>query len=139
MPHVSRGGLDGFSVARCRQLRRRQTRPEERLWRALRNRALAGLKFRRQHPFGPFILDFYCQEVSLAVEVDGWSHVGGAARTADAGRTAFLERRGLQVLRFMNREVLENLEGVLVSILERAAARGGWRRDRPGEPSARDT
>jgi very-short-patch-repair endonuclease len=132
MPHDSRAGLDGFdSLPRCRALRHTQTSAEARLWHRLRNRALGGLKFRRQQPFGDFILDFYCHEARLVIEVDGFSHSGGASRFADAQRTAFLERYGLHVLRFSNQEVFERIDSVAERIWEAARERGAARRPRP--------
>ena len=124
MPHDSRGGLDSFhSLARCRELRHAQTSAEARLWSLLRNRALGGLKFRRQHPFGEFILDFYCHDAQLVIEVDGFSHAGGASRSADLARTEFLARFGLHVLRFSDLEVFERVEAVAERIWEVARAR----------------
>lgn len=91
------------------------TDAERRLWRALRNRQLAGHKFRRQHPVPPYVADFACVERGLIVEVDGGQH---SERTkADAARTQALQARGFRVLRVWNNEVMENLEGVLVAIL----------------------
>lgn len=125
MPHDSRGGLDSFhSLPRCRALRHAQTSAEARLWSRLRNRALGGLKFRRQHPFGEFILDFYCHEARLVIEADGFSHASGASRFADQARTAFLERFGLRVLRFSDQEIFEQVEAVVERIWEVARARG---------------
>jgi very-short-patch-repair endonuclease len=140
MPHDSRGGLDSFhSLPRCRELRHAQTSAEARLWSVLRNRALGGLKFRRQHPFGEFILDFYCHEARLVIEVDGFSHAGTASRSADLARTAFLERFGLLVLRFSDLEVFERAEAVSERIWEVARARSaaGAGRDR-GTPEFQD-
>lgn len=125
MPHDSRAGLDPFhSLPRCRELRHSQTSAEARLWARLRNRALGGLKFRRQHPFGDFILDFYCHDARLVIEVDGFSHAGGASRVADAQRSAFLERFGLLVLRFSNQEVFERMGSVAERIWQVARERG---------------
>lgn len=107
---------------RARRLRRDSTEAEMKLWLALKDRRLRGLKFRRQHPFGRFTLDFYCAEAALVVEVDGGQHAEITA-ARDAGRTALLERRGLLVLRFWNNEVLETLEGVLARIVSIAEPR----------------
>ena len=82
---------------------------EQRLWHALRGAQL-GASFRRQHPIGPYVLDFYCASAGLAVELDGDEH---ASRTSqDAMRTKFLNRRGIRVIRFGNRDVWCNLQGV---------------------------
>ena len=77
----------------ARELRRDSTFPERLLWSRLRNRGLFGLKFRRQHPIGPFVIDFYCRESSLAVELDGRSHEG--RESYDDARTDWLESQGL--------------------------------------------
>ena len=90
------------------------------LWLAVKDRRVAGLKFRRQHPWGPYTLDFYCAEAALVVEVDGGQHAELTAKR-DAIRTAHLERQGLKVLRFWNNEVLQNFEGCLQMIVEAAS------------------
>ncbi|PJK00515.1 DNA methyltransferase [Lysobacteraceae bacterium NML91-0213] len=103
--------------ARCgfaRQLRREMTDAEQLLWFHLRNRALAGMKFRRQCPVGPFVADFLCAEAGLIVEVDGSQHGAGV----DAARTRFLARRGYRVLRFWNHDVLVRTTQVLEAICE---------------------
>ena len=99
-----------------RALRRQQTPPEKNLWRELRSRQLSGVKFRRQHSVGRFIVDFYCAQCKLIVELDGESHV---ERTEyDTSRTQWLTSRGYRVIRFTNREITKNLTGVLEAILE---------------------
>ena len=107
-------GIDPDSVANARELRRTMTPAEAVLWRALRDRRLAGLKFRRQHPVGPFVLDFCCLVLRLAVEVDGAVH--DAKTDPDSARTELLEANGYQVLRFRNDEVLTSLPSVLARI-----------------------
>ncbi|WP_235538781.1 endonuclease domain-containing protein [Sphingomonas sp. Root710] len=87
---------------------------EQKLWFAIRDRRLAGFKFRRQTTIGPFVVDFLCVEKRLIVELDGGQH----NEQADANRTAFLEARGYRLVRFWNNEVNESFEGVLSSILE---------------------
>jgi very-short-patch-repair endonuclease len=101
--------------ARARALRCDSTVPERMLWDALRGSKLAGLKFRRQHPIPPFVVDFYCEEEFLAVELDGDSHIGHAG--ADESRTAELMKKELKVIRFDNDDVLNDLEAVLRAIL----------------------
>ena len=113
------------SVSRARVQRRALTPPEARLWVCLRRRALADLKFRRQHPIGPYVLDFYCAEAKLAVEVDGQSHSHPDRIDHDRRRTAWLERQGLAVFRIAAEEVRTNLDGVLVSIRAVAERRLG--------------
>jgi len=82
---------------------------EKKLWQILRNRQIDGFHFRHQVPVGPYIADFCCLRIKLIVEVDGGQH---ADSTHDATRTAWLEGKGRRVLRFWNREVLENIESV---------------------------
>jgi very-short-patch-repair endonuclease len=99
----------------ARQLRRAQTEAEGILWSRLRSGRLSGLKFRRQHAIAPFIVDFACLSCRLIVELDGSQH---AERTAqDEERSLFLSGKGFRVIRFWNRDVLTNLEGVLATIL----------------------
>ncbi len=100
------------------QLRTNSTDAEKRLWQALRNRQLAGYKFRRQFSIPPYIADFVCLEQRLVIELDGGQHAD--AITYDATRTVFLEQQGFRVLRFWNNDVLGNAEGVLEEILLQA-------------------
>ncbi|TBR17913.1 endonuclease domain-containing protein [bacterium] len=97
-----------------RELRRRQTDCEQRIWGRLRDRRLAGFKFRRQRPIGPYIVDFCCLEKRLVVELDGGQH--SERREYDERRTRFLEDEGFRVLRFWDNEVLDETEGVLETI-----------------------
>jgi very-short-patch-repair endonuclease len=101
---------------RARRLRREDTVAEARLWNSLRHRRLGGWRWKRQVPCGPYIVDFYCAEAALIVEVDGGQHADQAAY--DERRTAYLERQGLRVLRFWNSSVLTNSDGVCLMILE---------------------
>jgi adenine-specific DNA-methyltransferase len=104
--------------ANARSLRRGSTDAEARLWYNLRRHELAGYKFRRQHPFGPYILDFYCAKARLVIEVDGGQHMDAKNAIADAERTAYLKQRGLRVLRFNNRQALLQTNAVLEIIYE---------------------
>ena len=94
------------------QLRNETTLPECLLWQSLRGER-SGVKFRRQHSVGHYILDFYCPALRLAVELDGYSHDFDQAQVSDAQRTEFLETSGIMVIRVQNRDVLQNLEGVV--------------------------
>lgn len=105
-------------LKRCRQLRTSQTPAEVKLWTCLRNRQLFGLKFRRQHPIGKFIVDFYCHEANLAIELDGGGHTETAQAKYDKERTESLEAEGITVLRFWNTDVFKNLKGVIEAIAE---------------------
>jgi very-short-patch-repair endonuclease len=102
-------------LTRARIMRREPTPAERVLWRALRDKQLHGLKFRRQVPLGPYIVDFYCSAARLVVEVDGVVH---ADSTTDLVRDEWLRAQGLYVLRFWNDEVLKNIDGVLIVIAE---------------------
>ncbi len=97
-------------------LRRSETEAEKLLWQALKNRKCAGLKFRRQHPFGRFVLDFYCHERALAVEVDGRIHKNRDVKERDLNRTSELENMGIRVIRFTNEEVIGEIGEVLRKI-----------------------
>ena len=98
----------------ARRLRRQMTPAETALWRELRGRRLAGLKFRRQHAIGPFIADFCCAACRLVVELDGAVHA--QLRERDAARTQYLCEKGYRVLRFPNDAVLHRLEETLGEI-----------------------
>ena len=102
-------------VGRARALRRTMTAAEEWLWYHLRGRRLAGRKFRRQVPIGPYVVDFACLSAGLIVEADGGPHLEQSAR--DGARTAWLEARGYRVLRYWNHEILTETEAVLERIL----------------------
>jgi very-short-patch-repair endonuclease len=95
----------------ARNLRATPTDAEMRLWSRLRLRQLHGFRFRRQHPIGIYIVDFFCAEAKLIIEVDGGQHADDSDK-----RTAWLEGRGYRVVRFWNNEVLSNIDGVLLTI-----------------------
>lgn len=101
---------------RARLLRKKATEPERILWRHLRNRKFAGYKFRRQHPFDDYILDFYCPSAQLAIELDGGGYNYRAGQIRDQTRSEFLARHGVIVLRFWNRQVRRELDSVLRAI-----------------------
>jgi len=103
-------------TAFARVLRRQSTKAETILWTVLRGKRFDGAKFRRQVPFDRYVADFYCHAAKLVVEVDGKQHDWFA--DLDRGRSEVLERIGLQVIRFTNEEVLNDLEGVLRRIRE---------------------
>ena len=102
----------------ARQLRGTQTNAENLLWLILRSRRFCGFKFRRQHPIGRYILDFYCHECRLAVELDGGGHADEDQAAYDSERTKELEGAGIRVLRFWNNDVLRNTESVLEALHE---------------------
>jgi very-short-patch-repair endonuclease len=102
---------------RRRELRRKQTKPEEILWRCVRNRKM-GIKFRRQYSVGGYVLDFYCPEIKLVIELDGEEHSKKENFLYDQDRTEYLEILGCNVLRFKNIELEKDLEKVLFKIRE---------------------
>jgi very-short-patch-repair endonuclease len=103
------------TVLRARALRRNLTLPEGLLWRVLRHRP-EGLKFRRQHPIGHCIVDFYCASRKLVVEIDGEVHSMGDVPQRDARRDAWLKGQGLRIIRFPAVEVMKDLESVVTAI-----------------------
>lgn len=110
-----------ITLKRARRMRRALTPPELALWSQLKGRKLDGLAFRRQHPAGPYILDFYCTEARLAVEVDGQGHGYEQQGVRDDRRDARLNGEGIEVLRIPTREIRGDLLPVLNTI--KAAAR----------------
>jgi len=102
----------------ARELRKTMTTTEKIIWPELRNRSLAGIKFRRQHPVSRYIVDFFCLEKELVIEIDGGIHQVEEVKEKDDNRTAELERLGLTVLRFTNEEVINDIEGVMKRIEE---------------------
>jgi very-short-patch-repair endonuclease len=113
----SRFSVSRETTLRAQKLRREATPYEKRLWAALRDGLLGGRKFRRQHPVGPYILDFYCTVQKLCIELDGDSHGHAAAIVHDARRTDYLAEKGIRVLRFTNEDVSSDLAAVVDAIL----------------------
>jgi very-short-patch-repair endonuclease len=106
----------------ARQLRRDSTRSEDLLWQGLRRKEFRDLKFRRQHPLGRFVLDFYCHAAKLAVEIDGSVHDASDVAAYDRDRQALIEARGVRVLRVRAKDVEADVNAVLHQI--RVALRG---------------
>lgn len=100
----------------ARYMRQNPTPAEKRLWQRLRGKRVNGFQFRRQHPIGKFIVDFYCPAAKIVVEVDGPIHDTPEHRADDAARQAYLEDLGLRVLRFSNEEVLRQTDAVITEI-----------------------
>ena len=131
-------------LQRARELRREMTSQERKLWQCLRGKKLYGIKFRRQHPIDRFILDFFCYAHNLAVEIDGHSHYEPDQEEYDQVRTEWLARYGIRVIRFTNRDVDTNIEGVLDGIARACGVgddlppsnspQGGENRTAQGEP-----
>ena len=111
----------------ARALRHQQTKEEKQLWAALRAGRFAGFKFRRQHPLGPYVLDFYCALAELTIELDGFQHGLPENMKYDRKRAEWLSAAGIEVLRFWNGTWNSNRDGVLLSIwsaLHRRVGRG---------------
>ncbi len=104
-------------LQRAREMRQPQTPAEATLWRAIRGRNL-GYKFRRQHPIDHFIIDFYCAEAKLCIEIDGASHFEPEQGAYDAARTTFLEELGYKMIRFTNDDVRYNIHAVIDEIIK---------------------
>jgi len=115
MPYKGRIRTSATVQQQARLLRRRMTPAEQILWNRLRRKQLQGLKFRRQHPLGPYIVDFYCPEYRLVVEVNGDAHCGQEG--PDEARRAQLEAYGYRVVRFRNEEIVERMDWVLQEIM----------------------
>ena len=115
MPRAIRGQAGYLDLKR--RFRSDMTGPETRLWAKLRARQLRGLKFRRQHGIGPYIVDFYCPEQSLVIEVDGDSHAD-----ADQLRDRYFQSLGLRVIRYFNDDIVKNLDGVLEDLAEKLSS-----------------
>ena len=113
------------TLAYARELRGRLTDSEELLWLLLRNRRLGGVKFRRQHPVSPYILDFYCEELALGVELDGGQHLEEKQLQKDQKRENFFWDRGIKIIRFWDNDVLCRTESVLEEIWRVVEARKG--------------
>ena len=114
--------MNGAGVKFARRLRQKQTDAERLLWFRLRDRRLVGWKFKRQVPIDRFIVDFFCPDAKLILEIDGGQHDERRAR--DENRTVLLESKGYLVLRFWNNDVIGNMEGVLEEVLNTIAQAG---------------
>jgi very-short-patch-repair endonuclease len=133
---MSRFNRTPGKTARARRLRRDETDVERQLWHRLRNGQICAAHFRRQHPTGRYILDFYCPALALAIELDGGQHA--QAGTRDRERDEWLRQQGVTVLRFWNSDVVENLDGVLEAIAAKISekcsapvrSRPRWRAER---------
>lgn len=103
----------------ARTLRKEQTSAESLLWYLLRDRRLLGYKFRRQYPLPPYVLDFYCDELKLGVELDGGQHNADGHAATDERRDAYIRARGIELVRYWNHDVLLKTEDVLEDLLQR--------------------
>jgi len=109
---------------RRRDLRKNQTDAEKAFWKHVRNRQFHGMKFFRQYSIGPYILDFYCPERKLAVELDGGQHNEPRSKEYDSVRSEYLQTHGIDVLRFWNHEVLLEVQSVFAKVEEKVTPPG---------------
>lgn len=107
------------NIDKCRELRKKQTDAEKKLWEIFRNRQLARVKFKRQFSVGSYILDFYSPEYRLGIEADGGQHYGDEGKKRDEIRTKELSKLGIRIIRFSDGEILRNIEGV-AEIIQKA-------------------
>ncbi len=114
----------------ARKLRREMTDTERILWSELRDRRLGTHRFRRQHPIGPYVVDFVCLDKRFVIEIDGGHHSEPAQTAHDGRRTRWLEGAGYVVLRVSNTDVFENLDGVCGTILGELSLRPSFARSR---------
>ena len=120
MPRATRGQPSHLDLKR--RLRSDMTGPETRLWSRQRARQLQGLKFRRQHGIGPYIVDFYCPEQFLVIEVDGDSHADADQILKDQLRDRYFQSLGLRVVRYINDDILKNLDRALEDLADRLSS-----------------
>jgi very-short-patch-repair endonuclease len=110
-------------ISNARRLRRKLSTPEARLWSRLRQRMPGKPAFRRQHPMGPYVLDFYCAKAHLAIEIDGISHDMGDRAQRDLRRDAWLEKRDVTVMRIAAAELMHDIDEAADAIVRMAAER----------------
>ncbi len=111
-------GAKPSTFQNAHELRLNETEAEKKLWQRLRNRQVKGKKFRRQHALDNYVLDFYCHECMLAIELDGSIHDTKENKQYDAARTSILNEYGIKVVRFRNEQVIKEIEKVLERIAE---------------------
>ena len=114
-------GASPNTFDKARLLRNNMTEAEKIVWDKLKNRKVFRARFRRQHPIGSFIVDFYCHEYKLAIEIDGEIHLKTEVNEYDDGRSHDIEKFGIKILRFTNNEVFTNLNKIIEEILENIA------------------
>ncbi len=112
-------GANSKTFEAAKILRKNMTLPELILWKRLKDRKLFKTRFRRQHPIDIFIVDFYCHEHKLVIEVDGDIHYGNEVKEYDLGRSAEIEKLGIKVIRFTNEEIISNIDAVIIRILNK--------------------
>jgi len=114
-------GANRETKKRARELRKRMTKAEALLWKQLRDKKVSGFKFRRQHPIEFYIVDFYCHELQLVIEIDGSGHQEDDQKTWDLNRKAEMDSFGIKELRFTNEQVIHQMPIVLKTIEEKCS------------------
>jgi very-short-patch-repair endonuclease len=109
-------GASRNTFEKAHELRRNMTKAEKKIWNELKNRNLFKVRFRRQHPVDIFVVDFYCHELKLAIEIDGSIHLEKEISEYDKGRTHDIEKFGIKILRFTNGQVLDDIDAVINKI-----------------------
>lgn len=117
MKKIGRFSNKACFIERRRRLRRESTEAERELWYKLRNKQMLGYKFRRQYNMGYCIVDFYCHELKLIIEIDGYSHQNEDSYNHDLKRQKFLENSGYKVIRFTDEQILKDLDNVINTIM----------------------
>jgi very-short-patch-repair endonuclease len=112
-------GASRNTFEKAHGLRKNMTKAEIFLWRKLKNRKLFAVRFRRQHPVDIFVVDFYCHELKLAIEIDGGIHLVKEVSEYDDGRTHDIEKIGIKIIRFTNDQVLNDIDKVQNEILNK--------------------
>ena len=135
--HSDHSPTDPRLLSFARHMRREPTDAEKKLWSRLRDRRLSGFKFRRQVPFGGYVLDFFCEQSMLCVELDGGQHNDPDGSRRDAGRDAALAKLGLEVIRFWDPDVLKGTDAVCEAILAAATSRRSHVPSPPPSPGGR--
>src|SRR3989338_7288351 len=118
MQHVGRYGNKASLIGKRRELRRGQTKAEWELWKMLRARQL-GVRFRRQYNIDYYIVDFYCHELKLIIELDGWVHGEDEQRKHDATRELYLKKQGYHIIRYRNEQIKYEFNAVMDDIVSR--------------------
>lgn len=116
-------GASGDTFGKARELRKSMTMAEQELWKHIRKNQLDGFRFRRQHPVAQFILDFYCHDSKLAIEVDGLIHDQRDQKLYDQERDIVIHELGVKVIRFKNEDIFQNLPEILTKIRSELKAR----------------
>ena len=112
-------GAPKSSFLKAIELRKNETEAEKIIWEKLKNNKIKNLKFRRQHPISIYIADFYCHQLKLVIEIDGEYHWSKEQIIKDKERTDILNFNGLEIIRFTNNEVLNNINWVMEKIIKK--------------------